>query len=97
MELASPKMSDLEAPTTNLGGRKARLYDGQITPSCRGGVYPSPQRSDRSANPSLGSAQYRFQYVALGMVVKRIVNFVRDVPYDAEVLLTKEGTIEEWQ
>ena len=32
-------MSDLEAPTTNSGGRKARPYDGQVNPFGRGGVY----------------------------------------------------------
>ncbi len=36
-----PKMSDLEAPTTNSGGRKARPYDGQVNPFGRGGVYLS--------------------------------------------------------
>jgi hypothetical protein len=39
------KMSDLEAPTTNSGGRKARPYDGQVNPFGRGGVYPRPQRA----------------------------------------------------
>jgi len=37
-----------EAPTTNSGGRKARPYDGQVNPFGRGGVYPRPQRTDRS-------------------------------------------------
>jgi len=54
-------MSDLEAPTTNSGGRKARPYDGQDKPFGKGGVYlpaialaqakragPRPQRTDRS-------------------------------------------------
>ena len=39
------KMSDLETPTTNSGGRKARPYDGQVNPFGRGGVYPRPQRA----------------------------------------------------
>jgi hypothetical protein len=51
------KMSDLEAPTTNSGGRKARPYDGQVNPFGRGGVYPRPQRTDRSANPCIEIAQ----------------------------------------
>ncbi len=53
-------MSDLEAPTTNSGGRKARPYDGQVNPFGRGGVYPRPQRTDRSANPCIGIAQFRY-------------------------------------
>jgi hypothetical protein len=51
-----PKMSDLEAPATNSGGRKARPYDGQVNPFGRGGVYPRPQRTDRSANPCIGGS-----------------------------------------
>ncbi len=47
--LLLPKMSDLEASTTNSGGRKARPYDRQANPFGRGGVYPRPQRTDRSA------------------------------------------------
>ena len=58
--LLLPKMSDLEAPTTNSGGRKARPYEGQVNPFGRGGVYPRPQRTDRSANPCIGIAQFRY-------------------------------------
>jgi hypothetical protein len=47
-------MSDLEASITNSGGRKARPYDGQANPFGRGGVYPRPQRTDRSANFGFG-------------------------------------------
>jgi len=66
-------MSDLEAPITNSGGRNARPYDGQVNPFGRGGVYPRPQRTVFSANPCIGIAQFRFQYVAL------------DVAFDAEI------------
>ena len=47
-----PKMSDLGAPTTNSGGRKARPYDGQVNPFGRGGVYLRPQRTPREIVPS---------------------------------------------
>ena len=73
--LKCTKVSDLKAPTTNSGGRKARPYDGQVNPFGRGGVYlpaivrlrwtqarragPRPQRTDRSANPCIGIAQFR--------------------------------------
>ena len=40
-------MSDLEAPTTNSGGRKARPYDGRVNPFGRGGVYLPAMRARR--------------------------------------------------
>ena len=61
MKKNRPKMSDLKAPTSNSGGHKVRPYDGQVNPFGRGGVYARPQRTDRSANPYIGIAQFRIE------------------------------------
>jgi hypothetical protein len=48
-------MSDLEASTTNSGGRKARPYDGQVNPFGRGGVYPARKEPIVPLIPALES------------------------------------------
>ncbi len=52
-------MSDLETVKTNSGGRKARPYDMQLNSFGRGGVYPRPQKSDRSANSCVVIVRFR--------------------------------------
>jgi hypothetical protein len=86
-------MSDQEAPTTNSGGRKARPYDGQGNPFCRAGFIPARKEAIVPLILALESLNLDFNMLPKVWFLIRIGNLVVDAPFDAEILLTWQGTI----
>ena len=99
-------MSDLEAPTTNSGGRKARPYGGQVNPFCRGGGYlpaivlrglrrggrvPARKEAIVPLILALESLNLGFNMLPWVWLLKKMAHFVLDAPFDAEILLTWGG------